>query len=169
MFPSLAIGAEMGTRDNGCDNLTRQLIFSWYITSKQSWARKICLASRQRQRDNVTEPQGPGKIPKIVGPQFLDGVATTKIVKWQIQTLPLNMVCKFRGAKFFVVFWCIAEACRDVKKLTRAQLCTRVLTPLGESAAPPNRSKDSAPPAGCCILSRAPPAGLLYPIPGPTS
>ena len=33
-------------------------------TAMQSWARDNFFASRQRQRDNVTEPQGPVRDPK---------------------------------------------------------------------------------------------------------
>ena len=55
------------------------------IVQNQSWARDNFLASRQRQRNYVTEPQGPvrdqKKIQKIFSPQCLDGVVTTKIVK----------------------------------------------------------------------------------------
>ena len=47
----------------------------------QSWARDKFLASQQRQRNNVKEPQGPEKIRKIVRPQYLDWVATTNIEK----------------------------------------------------------------------------------------
>ena len=51
----------------------------------QSWARDNVLASRQRQRDNVTEPQEPVRDQKkfkkyLVRPQCLDGVATANIV-----------------------------------------------------------------------------------------
>ena len=41
--------------------------------------------TRQRNRASRTS-QGPEKIRKIVRPQCLDGVATTTIVKWQLQT-----------------------------------------------------------------------------------
>ena len=63
----------------------------------QSWARDNCLALRQRQRNNVTQPQGQSgtkKSRKIVRPQCLDGVATSNIVKWQLQTTlcPENIV-----------------------------------------------------------------------------
>ena len=46
----------------------------------------------------MTEPQGPvreqKKVEKIVRPQCLDAVATTHIVKWQLQTTlyPENMI-----------------------------------------------------------------------------
>ena len=40
---------------------------------------------RQRNRASRTS-QGPEKIRKIVRPQCLDGVATTSIVEWQLQT-----------------------------------------------------------------------------------
>ena len=68
----------------------------WYRVRgyKQSWARDNCLASRQRQHDNVIEPQGPEKNRKIIRPQCLDGVVTINKVKWQLQTTlwPDNMV-----------------------------------------------------------------------------
>ena len=49
--------------------------------------------TRQRNRASRTS-QGPEKIQKIVRPQCLDAVATTNIVKWQLQTTlyPENMV-----------------------------------------------------------------------------
>ena len=49
--------------------------------------------TRQRNRASRTS-QGPEKIRKIVRPQCLDGVATTNIVKWQLETTlcPENMV-----------------------------------------------------------------------------
>ena len=68
------------------------------MKNKQRWAHDNFLALRQRQRENVTEPQGPvrdqKKIRKIVRLHCLDGVATTSIVKWHLQTsvCPENMV-----------------------------------------------------------------------------
>ena len=41
-----------------------------------SWTRDNFIVSRQRQRDNVIEPQGPEKIRNIFRSQCLDGVAT---------------------------------------------------------------------------------------------
>ena len=46
----------------------------------QSFARDNFLASRQRQRNNVIEPQGQEKIRKIFGSWCLDEVVTTNIV-----------------------------------------------------------------------------------------
>ena len=49
------------------------------ITLLQSLARNNSLASQQRQRDNVIEPQGPETIRKISRSRCLDGVTTTNI------------------------------------------------------------------------------------------
>ena len=63
-------------------------------TIKQSWARDNVLASRQRQRNNVIEPQGSEKFRQIFRSRCLEGVATTNIVILQFtKTLwPENML-----------------------------------------------------------------------------
>ena len=60
----------------------------------QSWARDNVLASRQRQRNNVIEPQGSEKFRQIFRSRCLEGVATTNIVILQFtKTLwPENML-----------------------------------------------------------------------------
>ena len=66
--------------------------FDW-----QSWARNNFLASQQRQRDNEKQRNRASgameKIRKIVRYLCQDGVATTDLVKWQLQTTlwPENM------------------------------------------------------------------------------
>ena len=61
---------------------------------RQSLARGNFLALRQRQRDNVIEPQGQEKIRKILRSRCLARVATTNIVKMENPTTlrPDNMV-----------------------------------------------------------------------------
>ena len=60
----------------------------------QSWARDNFLASRQRIRNNVKEPEGPEKNLKIFMSRCLDGVAKPNIViLHKLTTLwPENMV-----------------------------------------------------------------------------
>ena len=93
-------------------------LLSWMAYSmlkiylQQSWARDIFLASRQRQRDNVIQPQGPEKIRKILRSLCLQGVATTNIV-----TLPDTMVrlsrqyCRVPNSDMQKERECINNAC----------------------------------------------------------
>ena len=89
--------------------------------------------TQQRNRASRTS-QGPEKIRKIVRPQCLDGVATTKIVKWQIQTTlcPENMVplsrqnCRVLSSgtwkcPFFC--WTLFSICKQAQFLQKKQAC----------------------------------------------
>ena len=73
---------QMGILGKGLWNEIReksvQSLLVWSFL--QSWARNNFIASRQRIRDNVTEPEGPEKNLKIFMPRCLDGVATPNIV-----------------------------------------------------------------------------------------
>ena len=103
--------------------ITIHMMENWFLLSwmaysmlkiylQQSWACDIFLASRQRQRDNVIQPQGPEKIRKILRSLCLQGVATTNIV-----TLPDTMVrlsrqyCRVPNSDMQKERECINNAC----------------------------------------------------------